>query len=125
MLGKLSSLVSRNLVSFSATKKKLWHVGGNSLYLSFEEARIQSGSQTYESEDLVDVVVEKTLRFVNTLESGTLDMLALRTLVPFASMGFRANLKVVDFGGGRGLPLFCGTKNLTNVCCNVLECYRD
>lgn len=112
MRRKISNLVPRFLILVL----DFWKLPGSSkrsnFYATLDEARKECDPQTYQSEDLVDVVVEKTLRFVDLMENGTIDLLTLRTLVPFASIGFGASLRVVDFGGGAGYHYFVARKVL-------------
>ena len=73
------------------------------IYKSYEDALHACKNITYESDDIVKVVVEKNLEFSKKIRAGiVLDISMLRTLIGVGLANSNDRLNVLDFGGGAG-----------------------
>ncbi len=85
-------------------------------YGSYSDALVDCSSQAYEENDLVNVVVLKTKRFVADLETGPINLWhtsaysLLALLNPIS--GSDTVVKVLDFGGAAGAHYFIARKFL-------------
>jgi putative methyltransferase (TIGR04325 family) len=81
---------------------RLYKNKNNPIYNSYAEA-LSECQNGYESNDLVEVVVEKNKRFRDSIENNpTLDLGMLRTLIGVGLVSGKNTLSVIDFGGAGG-----------------------
>lgn len=80
---------------------------------SFEEALSKSIFGNYQNEELVDVIIQKNLNFMSSIDKSIqLELGSLRTLLATGSIGSSEHLKILDFGGGGGYHFFLANKVL-------------
>jgi putative methyltransferase (TIGR04325 family) len=77
------------------------------VYESYDDALRDCSASAYEADELVRVVVDKTVAFRDQLGAGrTFDLGAARTLVGVGIASAGGRLNVLDFGGGGGHHYF-------------------
>lgn len=83
------------------------------IYESYEASASDCQNNAYQAQEIVQVVVEKNIRFKNALRSqSVLDHGTLRTLISLGLSNVHGRLNVIDFGGGGGYHYTVATKAL-------------
>ena len=118
---KLFLKIPKSTIMVKKILKKILSKKRTLVFSSFEDAAAACGSHGgYEAENLVDVVVEKTNIYSKSiLESRSLGLDAMRTLIAIAALNKRTSLNVIDFGGGAGANYFNAKIALAGVVENI------
>jgi putative methyltransferase (TIGR04325 family) len=89
-------------------------------YNTYSDAARACADSGYQAADLVDLVIEKNIRFQTQLKTDTeLDLGALRTMIGLGAMVCRNKgkcLNILDFGGGGGYHYFIAKSFLGKDC---------
>ncbi|MHB1530106.1 MAG: methyltransferase, TIGR04325 family [Acidiferrobacteraceae bacterium] len=98
----MRELVKQVLPPFLLKARK-WITLSSPVYRTYDEALTACRQATYESDDVVKVVVEKTIRFKKDIQlSPICEIGTLRTLIGLGLAKSADRLNVLDFGGGGG-----------------------
>jgi putative methyltransferase (TIGR04325 family) len=87
------------------------HTNRSMEFKSYEDALRFCSNKGYENSELVDVVVNKTLRFKNQIDQDPqFDLNALRVLAALGLSCKKKQINVIDFGGASGYHYFIASK---------------
>lgn len=95
------------------SKRKGRHATSERQYKSYAEALESTLTKGYENDELVDVIIAKTIAFAVDLETSKfLPTEKASTLLGLVSASQVSDLRVLDFGGGAGADFFSARKIL-------------